>query len=127
MTSITNIKALPGSPFDGSGFVGIVITSGIPSYFRISGTDLDRIVSVNWYPDNPSSVIFEMRELILVSPTEGTFMVKVIDNLLSTSNRGGRISFRLNDGTTLNSPVKTYGPVSVGPLWTAPSQGLITG
>lgn len=127
MTSIVSIKALPGSPFDGSGFVGIVITSGIPSYFRVIGTNLENIKSVDWYPDNPSSVSFEVRNLLLVSPTEGTFMVKVLDNMLNTSDRGGRVSFRLSDGTTLTYPVKTYGPVSVGPLWIAPREGLITG
>jgi hypothetical protein len=33
----------------------------------------------------------------------------------------------LIDRTTLTVPVKTFGPVSLGPLWQAPGQGLITG
>lgn len=127
MTTIASIQPLPCSPYDGSGLVGIVITSGIPSYFRLTGSDLDQITNIQWFPKNPASVVFEVRQLILVDNTTGTFMVRVIDNLLNTNDRGGRLSFRLVDGTTLSAPVITYGPVSVGPLWTAPSQGLITG
>lgn len=127
MTVISRIQALPSSPYEGSGLVGIVITSGVPSYFRLLGTDLDRIVSINWYPKNPASLLFKMRELILLNPEEGTFMVQVLDNYLNINDRGGFLSFRLDDGTTMSAPVKTYGPMSVGPLWTAPDQGLITG
>jgi hypothetical protein len=57
----------------------------------------------------------------------GTFMVMVTDNFLYDDDRAGHISFRLDDGTTLTAPVKTYGRVSVGPLWQSPEQGLITG
>jgi len=127
MTTIANIEALPSSPFQGSGLVGIVITNGVPCYFRLTGTDLNRIVSINWYPKNPASLVFQMRQLILVDNSEGTFMVQVMDNYLDTNDRGGRLSFRLDDGTTLSAPVKTYGRVSVGPMWQAPDQGLITG
>lgn len=127
MTVITRIQALPSSPYEGTGLVGIVITSGVPSYFRLVGTELNRIVSINWYPKNPASLSFKMRELILLSPEEGTFMVQVLDNYLNINDRAGHLSFRLDDGTTLTAPVKTYGPMSVGPLWTAPDQGLITG
>lgn len=127
MTVIADIQALPSSPFQGSGLVGIVITSGVPSYFRLTGTNLSGIVSVNWYPKNAASVLFKMRQIILVDENEGTFMVQVLDNYLDTCDRAGHLSFRLIDGTTLTAPVKTYGRVSVGPLWTAPDQGLITG
>lgn len=127
MTVITRIQALPTSPYEGTGLVGIVITSGVPSYFRLVGTGLDKITKVRWFPKNPASVIFEMRELILVDITEGTFMVRVIDNLLDTTDRAGVISFTLENGSTISAPVKTYGPVSVGPLWNAPDSGLITG
>jgi hypothetical protein len=127
MTVITKIQALPASPFNDTGFAGIVITSGLPSYFKVEGANLDQIISVNWFPKNPSSVLFEIRELILVNNNVGTFMIRVLDNYLDTNDRGGKISFRLDDDTTLHYPVKTYGPVSLGPLWTAPDQGLITG
>lgn len=127
MTTITRIDSLPGGPFNGTGIVGIVITSGIPSFFKVSGYDLDRIISVNWYPANPTSVKFETRNMILIDNTMGTFMVMVTDNYLSTTDRAGHISFRLDDGTTLTSPVKTYGRVSLGPLWSAPDQGINTG
>lgn len=127
MTTIAEIRALPCSPYDGSGLVGVVITSGVPSYFRITGSNLNLIKSVQWIPKNPSSVQFEMRQVILLNNTEGTFMVKVIDNLLDITDRAGKIIFSLDDETTISFPVKTYGPVSVGPLWTAPGQGLITG
>jgi hypothetical protein len=127
MTTIAAIQALPSSPFQGSGLVGIVITSGVPSYFRLTGTNLNHIVSINWYPKNPASVLFTTRQLILVDDSEGTFMIQVIDNYLDITDRGGKISFRLDDGTTLSAPVKTYGRVSVGPMWTAPGEGLITG
>jgi len=127
MTTIARIQALPTSPFEGSGMVGIVITSGIPSYFKLIGSELNRITSFNWYPKHPASVQFEIRQLILVDNTQGTFMVRVTDNFLDIRDRGGRISFQLDDGTTMSAPVTTYGPVSVGPLWTAPGQGLITG
>lgn len=126
-TSIAQIQSLPGSPYNGTGLVGIVITNGVPSYFKVIGSELNRIVSVNWYPENPASVKFTTRDMILVDNTLGTFMVMVTDNYLYDNDRGGHISFRLDDGTTLTAPVKTYGRVSVGPLWTAPDQGLITG
>lgn len=127
MTTIVNIQALPTSPYEGTGIVGIVITSGVPSYFRVTGVDLNHIVSVRWFPKHPGTVDFEMRELILVDNTEGTFMVKVLNNFLDTNDRGGRIVFTLDDMSTRSAPVKTYGPVSAGPLWTNPNQGLITG
>jgi len=127
MTTITAIQALPSSPYEGSGLVAVVITSGIPSYFRLEGIGLDGITSVRWFPKNPGSVQFEMRQLILVDDTVGTFMVRVTDNYLDTTDRAGIISFAFDDGTTFSAPVKTYGPVSVGPLWQAPGQGLITG
>lgn len=127
MTSIASIQALPGSPYNGTEFVGVVITSGVPSYFKVVGSELNRIVSVNWYPKDPATVLFETRGLILIDNTQGTFMIKVLDNYLDTNDRQGYISFRLDDSSNLVAPVKTYGPVSAGPLWTPPTAGLITG
>jgi hypothetical protein len=131
MTTINRPQALPTSPFtEDTDPVGIVITSGVSSYFRITGTELNRVVSVNWYPKDPDSVLFEIRKLVLVDTTlntVGTILVRVLDNYLDTTNRAGRLSFRLDDGTTISFPVTTYGPVSIGPLWTSSSQGLITG
>ena len=128
-TTITNIIALPTSPFQGTGTVGIVITSGVPSYFKIEGTSLDMIESVNWYPVLPGSVNFETRQLQIVdaAATVGTFMIKVTNNFLSISDRGGKLSIRLTTGETITFPVKTYGPVSYQPLWTSPYEGLNTG
>lgn len=126
-TTITNIIALPTSPYQGTGIVSIVITSGVPSYFKIEGTSLDKIVDVNWYPKNTTSVNFEIRKLILINKSAGTFMIKVTNNFLSTTDRGGKISFRLDTGETITFPVKTYGPVSYQPLWTSPYEGLNTG
>lgn len=127
MTTIAEILALPGSPYNGTEFVGIVITNGCPSYFKVTGSDLDRIISVDWYPENPASVKFTKRNMILIDDTLGTFMVMVTDNYFYDYNRGGHISFRLDNGTVITRPVITYGRVSVGPLWQAPDQGLITG
>ena len=127
MTSISQVLALPTSPFEGSGLAAIVITSGVPSYFKIVGSELNRIISFNWYPKNPASVMFEIRKLILIDNTEGTFMIRVTDNFLDIDDRAGRISFQLDDGSTLSVPVITYGPVSVAPLWTSPQTGLNTG
>lgn len=126
-TTIAQIQTLPNSPYNGTGIVGIVITNGVPTYFKVTGSDLDKIVSVNWYPENAGSVKFTTRGMILVDDTLGTFMIMVTDNYLYDNNRAGHISFRLDDGTTLTAPVKTFGRVSVGPLWQAPDQGLITG
>jgi hypothetical protein len=127
MTTIDEVQALPTSPFAGSGLVAIVITSGVPSYFKVVGSELSNIISFNWYPENRASVIFETRQFIPVDDTIGTCMVKVTDNLLDITDRGGRISFQINDGSTISFPVVTYGPTSVGPLWTAPAVGLNTG
>jgi len=125
--SITGIIALPTSPFQGTGINGIVITPGVPSYFKVEGAELDKIVDVNWYPIDPASVEFETRKLILMGTTVGTFMIKVTNNFLSTADRGGKISFRLDTGETLAFPVRTYGPVSYQPLWQSPYEGLNTG
>ena len=126
-TTITNIIALPTSPFQGSGIVGIVITSGVPSYFKLEGHGLNNIIDVNWYPANPASVEFVTRNLILVDASVGPFMIKVTNNLLSTVDRAGRLSFRLKTNETITFPVRTYGPVSYQPLWTSPYEGLNTG
>ena len=127
MTTITSVLSLPGGPYNGSGKIGIVITSGIPCYYQVTGSDLQDIVSVNWYPKNPGSVLFTVRNLIFINNTQATFMIQVIDNYLDISDRGGNISFRLSDGTTLSVPAITYGRSSVMPLWRAPGEGLITG
>lgn len=126
-TTITSVYALPTSPFQGSGLVGIVITPGVPCYFKLEGIGLDHITNVMWYPQNAASVEFEMRQLILVDNTLGTFMVRVTNNFLSTTDRAGRLSFRLDTGDVITFPVKTYGPVSYAPLWTDPHTGLNTG
>lgn len=125
-TVITGVNGLPSSPYNGSNLVGIAITSGIPSFFQVTGSNLDKIVSVNWYPENPASLEFKTRQIILVDNTSGTFMIQVTNNFLDTTDRGGRISFRLDDGSTLRFPVKTYGPVSIGPLWLNPYDGINT-
>jgi hypothetical protein len=127
MTIITNINALPTSPYAGTGLVAIVITSGVPSFFQVLGTGLTDIASVHWYPENPSSVQFETRQMILVDDTEGTFMIRVTNNYLDINDRAGKISFQMNDGSTWSAPVVTYGPVAKGPLWQSPQQGLVTG
>jgi len=128
LPTIASIISLPSSPYNGSGVVGIIITSGVPSYFKITGSSLDRIVSVNWYPKNPASVLQESSGTItLLDNTQGTFMIRVLNNYLDINDRGGHLSFRIDDGSTLQAPVKTYGPISVMPIWTAPNQGLITG
>ena len=126
-TTISEILALPTSPLQGSGIVGIVITSGVPSYFKLSGAGLDKITNINWYPKNPASVEFSTRQLILLDSTQGTFMIQVNNNFLYNNDRAGRLSFRLDTGDTLSYPVQTYGPVSFNPLWTSPYEGLITG
>lgn len=126
-TTITSVFALPTSPFQGSGLVGIVITPGVPCYFKLTGTGLSAITNVTWYPSNAGSVIFETRQLILIDDTIGTFMIKVTNNFLSVTDRGGRLSFRLDTGDVITFPVKTYGPVSYMPLWTSPYEGLNTG
>jgi len=126
-TVISHIQTLPSNPFPGCRVAGIIITSGVPSYFKVCGEHLENIVSVNWYPARHSSVKFEMRQLVLVDCHIGTFMVKVIDNQLDTCDRAGSLIFKLADGTNIPYPVKTYGPVSAGPLWHSPQQGLITG
>lgn len=126
--SIASVLSIPSSPFNGSGKAGIIITSGVPSFFKINGANLDRIVSVNWYPKNPASVLQESRGIVLYpDSTQGTFMIRVINNYLNNNDRGGYISFKLDDGTTMQYPVITYGPIALGPLWQAPDQGLITG
>jgi hypothetical protein len=127
MTTIASLQTLPGSPYNGTGIVGIIITNGIPTFVKVEGSDLDRIISVNWYPERAASVQFQKRDMILVDNTLGTFMIMVTDNYLFDTDRGGHISFRLDDGTTLTAPVRTFGRISLGPLWTAPGEGMITG
>lgn len=126
-TTIDSIVSLPSGPYNGTPYVGIVITSGISSFFKITGANLDKIVSVAWYPSNPASVLQDSRNIILVDNTLGTFMIRVIDNYLDITDRGGYIGFRLDNGTTLSAPVKTYGRLSLMPLWQSPNSGLNTG
>ena len=128
-TVILSIDTLPGSPFNGTGTVGIVITNGVPSYFKIVGVNLHQITSVTWYPATIGSVLFQTRNIILVDDTNtlGTFMIKVTENYLDDTDRSGYLSFTLLDGTTLTAPVKTFGRISIAPTWQAPDAGLNTG
>jgi hypothetical protein len=125
--SIAAINALPNNAYNGTGKVGILITNNITSYYQVIGSNLNRIVSVKWYPENAASVLQTSRNMILIDDTQGTFAVTVLNNYLNDCNRAGYISFGLDDGTTLQWPVVTYGPLSLSPIWTAPDQGLITG
>lgn len=127
MTTVSSVDLLPSNPYAGTQLVSVIITTGVPSYFKVTGTNLDGIVSVNWIPKYSSSVEFVVRQLILVDNTLGTFMIKVTNNFLDTNDRKGNIIFRRLDGTTISFPVITFGPVSATPLWTSPNQGLITG
>lgn len=127
MTTITEIISMPTGPFQGTGYVGIVITNCVPSYFKLIGTDLDKITNITWYPDSKTPVEFITRHLILLNSTIGTFMIQVNNNFLDNKDRGGKISFRLDTGYTIAYPVKTFGPVSARPLWASPYEGLITG
>lgn len=126
-TTITNIIGLPTSPFQNTGTVGIVITPGVPTYFKIVGVELDHITEFAWYPKNAGTVLFQTRGIILVDTTIATCMIKVTNNFLSVADRAGRLSFRLDTGDTITFPVKTYGPVSYQPLWQSPYNGLNTG
>jgi hypothetical protein len=127
MTTIIGIDLLPTNPFAGSSLVALIITSSVPSYYRIRGIDLHEIVQVDWYPENPTTVEFQTRQVVLIDNTEGTFMIRVTDNFLDITDRKGKLSFRLQNGTTLAFPVQTVGPVDVGRLWQSPYEGLITG
>lgn len=125
LATIDDIFGLPFSPFNGTGTAGIIITNGCPTFFKITGANLNNIVSVNWYPKNPASVKFIMRQIILIDNTLGTFMVQVTDNMYNTNDRAGILCFRLIDDTVITFPVTTFG--QLGPLWISPEQGLITG
>lgn len=129
MTTILGIDLLPFNPYSGTEIVALVITSSVPSYYKMTGIGLDRIVHIDWYPSDPGSVVFDVRQFIASDDTytSGTFMIKVLDNYLNADDRGGRISARLDDGTTISFPVKTLGPVSTGRLWQSPYEGLSTG
>jgi len=121
MTTIASINGLPCSPFNGTGIVGIIITNSTPSFFMVEGSDLDRIVDVKWYPEHPSSVKFETRDMILIDNTLGTFMVMLIDNYYNDCDRGGHISFRLDDETTIAFPAMTFNPVVCKTPWVSPT------
>ena len=124
-TVITSIEGLPCSPFTDTCDVGIIITSGAPTYFKITGSNLSGITRFDWYPRNHDSVLFKTRQLILVNECLATCMVMVTNNFHSLTNRGGHLSFRLEDGTVLTYPVRTFG--QLGQLWTSPYQGINTG
>ena len=124
---IDQITALPASPLNGTGTVGVILTNGIPTYYQVIGANLDRIKKVMWYPQNPNSILYQVRGMILVDNTQGSFMIKVIDNYLQPFERGGQVAFVLDDSTTITFPTQTWGPLSAYPIWTAPTQGLITG
>lgn len=127
MTTITSIQPLPLGPSSNDGTVNIVITPNVPSYFKVSGTELNKIRNITWYPRIAGSVEFVVRDFVLSnSSTEGTFMIKVINNFLSAVDRAGTLSIRLDDGDTISFPVLTYGPVSHTRLWLGPYEGLDT-
>jgi len=121
MTTIVEISGLPCSPFNGTGIVGIIISNSTPSFFMVQGSELGRIVDVKWYPTHPTSVKFETRDLILVDDTLATFMVLIVDNYYDDCNRGGVISFRLDDETTITVPAVTFNPVVCKTPWVSPT------
>jgi hypothetical protein len=125
-TTIVSCDLLPFNPLAGSNIIALMITNDVPNFYRVTGANLQDIVDVNWYPEFSETVKFIVRQLILVDSTEGTFMIKVIDNFLNLDERGGRMSFRLKDGTTISVPVQTVGSVSISPLWQSPYAGVDT-
>lgn len=126
-TTVSGVWSLPGSPYNGTGVVGVLITNGVPSYFSVIGANLNQITQVVWYPKSPTSLKWTMRPLILVDNTQATFGITVTENYLNNCDRAGYIAFILDDGTNITFPVITYGPLAVGPLWQAPGSGLSTG
>ena len=126
--SIAKISSMPSGPFDAQGLAGIILTNGITTYFRFNGSNLDQITSFRWIPQDPGSILQEARDFHLYPDnTQAICSVRVINNYLDTTNRGGNLCFILDDGTTVRVPVITYGPLSMYPIWQAPNQGLITG
>jgi hypothetical protein len=127
MFEIHNIATLPGNYPIGIKGVPILITSGVTTYYRIIGANLEEIQSVEWYPKQPSSLMFSVRQLILVSSSEATFSITVKDNFLDASDRQGVINFLHKDGQSITYTAFTVGPVSASPLWQSPQSGLATG
>ena len=127
ITTISNVSTMPGCPFGSTGVVFIIITPGIPTYFHITGMGLTHIESIRWFPENPSTVKYIIRDIVLLNDQEGSFVIEVIDNSLDPSNRHGSISFSLSDGNVISFHTSTFGPVTVGPLWQSPQSGINTG
>ena len=122
MGSITSVNNLPGNEYNNTGSVEIHIRG--TSYFEVIGSGLNLVSGVSWYPSDPKSIKFIILPLNLVSTTNATLTIQIVDNFLDDCNRGGMLSFRFTDGTAISFPVITYG--TLGRLWISSTEGLNT-
>ena len=127
MATVHAIRTLPVDHLSETGRVGIVITNGVTTYFSVTGEQLDQVASIKWHPMDVSTVDFDSRPMALIDQFMGTFSIRIINNHLNISDRGGWIVVKLMDGSRYKWPVMTYGPPASGPLWQSPQCGLKTG
>jgi len=113
-----------------NGPVQIDISVAVSNIYIVSGVNLDQIVSVNWYPARRDQIAFNMLPWRTYSPVSGqaTFGIIVTNNFTYDYQRGGSISFRLTDQSTIAVPAETYftWPWSFNPV-VQPLQGWDTG
>jgi len=118
------------SPCDPCSPIPIDISTGTYNMYIVSGRNLNKIVSVNWYPAKQGLIIFKMIPWQTYRPArdQATFGITVLDQETFDYQRGGSVTFRLASGFTSSLPAHTYAswPWLFNPADT-PLQGWDTG
>jgi len=136
ITSITRSQSEPPASnltYQSNGInrpIQIDISVATSNLYIVTGSNLNQIQSVNWYPAKRDQIKFNMvpwRTYLPVS-IQATFGIIVTNNFTFDYQRGGSISFRLLDSSTLSIPAETYfsWPWSFNPV-VEPLQGWDTG
>lgn len=110
--------------------VPIDLSIGSMNMYVVYGENLNKIISVNWYPAIQTHIIFKMVPWTNYpfAANEATFGICILDQQTYDYQRGGTITFRLATGYTGSVPAATFStyPWTFNPVQ-SPLQGWDTG
>ena len=88
----------------------IDISTGSSNVYIVTGRNLDKIISVNWYPAIQTNTVFKMIAWHTYNDefTQAMFGISVLDQNTFDFQRGGSISFRDAIGNSVAVPAATF-------------------
>lgn len=90
--------------------IPIDISTGSCNMYIVTGTNLDKVEMVNWYPSWKNRIVFKMVPWQTYCPasSNATFGIIVQDQETYDCQRGGTITFRNAGGKTVSIPAATF-------------------